>query len=281
VLSDDTATKAGANLTASCIDSKAGLVVLSNRTSFDVCSTVVPHGFSSEATRSIVAAVGGGPHSLLAATLADWLSQMLGVPACAVYGHSDPSDLSHGEDVLSRTVARLPRMDVRTVEASGPAAMVGALRAGTLLIVGAPGGSWFQRRFFGPGARIVAKAPSGTIVVNHSPARIYRVMQPPLAYGPNMRVSDALQLSEGSDVVVAENGKLLGTVKAETLRGARRDLELHQFVDGGLFLSQDDEISEAIDLIATYGGGLVPVVDDQERLVGCVSGADLSIRPLG
>ncbi len=37
-------------------------------------------------------------------------------------------------------------------------------------------------------------------------------MQLPLAYGPNLRVSDALQLSEGSDVVVAEHGKLVGDV---------------------------------------------------------------------
>lgn len=173
-LSDGTATKPGANLTASCIESKPALVVLSNRTSFDLCSTVVPHGFNSEATRLVVAAVGGDPDSLLAATLADWLSQMLGVPACALYGHSDPSDLAHGEVFLRRTVARLPGMDVRTVDVSGPAAMVGALRAGTLLIVGPPGGSWFQRRFFRPGARIVVEAPSGAIVVNHNSTRTLR-----------------------------------------------------------------------------------------------------------
>ncbi len=279
-LSNDGAIKAGSNLAASCIESKANLLVLSNRTSFDLCSFAVPHGFDRDATRSIVAAVGGGPHSFLAATLADWLSQRLSVPASAVYGYSDPSELSAAQDVLDKTTARVPRLDVRAVEASGPAAMVEALPAGTLLIVGAPGGSWFQRRFFGPGARIQAKAPSGTIVVNHNPARVYQVMQPPVAYGPHMRVSDALQLSEDLDVVVAEHGELLGTVKAETLRTARQDLELHEVMDGDMFLSADDEISEAIDLVAPYGVGLVPVVDNQARLVGCVSAADLSVRPL-
>lgn len=40
----------------------------------------------------------------------------------------------------------------------------------------------------------------------------YEGMQLHLVYGPNLRVSDALQLSEGSDVVVAEHGKLVGDV---------------------------------------------------------------------
>lgn len=280
VLSAGDSLRAGSNLSTSCIDSRAGLLVLSSRISFDLCSFVVPHGFDRDATRSIVAAVGGGPHSLLAAVLAEWLSLRLGVPACAVYGHSDPSELIRGEDVLGTVVDHLPRMEVRTVEAPSPKAMVGELPKGTLLIVGASGGSWFQRRFFGPGARIRAKAPTGTIVVNHNPGRVYQVMRPPVAYGPNMRVSDAMQLSEGGRVVVANQGRLRGTVDAEVLKSARRDLELQQVMERDTFLSADDQISEIVAL-ATSRGGPFPVVDDRGQLMGCVTGEDLSCANAG
>ena len=279
-LTDGTATRAGANLSASCIDSRADLLVLSNRASLDLCSVAVPHGFNRESVASIVAAVGGGPHSGLAATIADQLSGTLDVPACAVFGYSDPSELSQAHTVLSRITARLPELDSRTVEASSPAAMVSALPAGTLLVVGAPGGSWFQRRFFGPGARIQARASGGTVVVNHSPPRVYQVMRPPIAFGPKMRVADAVQLSEGLDIMVAERGKLLGRASIGTLRNVRPELEVHQVMDTDVFLSVSDRISDAIDLVAHYGDGLVPVIDDQSYLVGCVSAADLSTKPI-
>jgi len=269
-------TKAGSNLASSCIDSRADLLVLSNRTSLNLCSTAVPHGFSSEATRSIVAAVGGGPHSLLAGTLTSWLSDALGVPASAVVGYSDPTELPGAYAVLDQLAELLPQLPSRTVEATNPQAMVQALPSGTLLVVGAPGGSWFQRRFFGPGARIRAKASDGTIVVSHSPACVYQFMQPPVGFGPKMWVADALLLSEGTDIHVAERGKLLGTVRIEALENARRDLELHQIMDTEIFLSVDDPIDEAADLVALHGDGLVPVVDDQSNLVGCVSSKALS-----
>lgn len=280
VLNGAPAERVGAHLATSCVDSRADLLVLSNPTSFDLCSLAVPHAFDHVATRSIVAAVGGGPHSVLAATLADWLSLRLGVPACAVYGYRDPKEAGAGEEALSNTASRLPRLETRMVEAHSPAAMVGAFPPGTLLIVGAPGGSWFQRRFFGPGARIQAKAAGGTIVVKHNPSRVYQVMQPPVAYGPKMRVSDALELSEGSDVVVADHGTLLGVAAAEDLRAARGGLELLDVIGGDAFLSPEDEVSEVLGLLASHGGSPIPVVDDEMCLIGCVSEADLLSKPL-
>ena len=278
VLSNDRAVRAGANIASSCIDAKADLLVLSNRSSFDLCSVVVSQGFDRDATRSIVAAVGGGPHSNFAATLTDWLSRSLGVPGRAVYGYSEPSDRPNGEAVLGTIAEQLPQLDVDTVEVSSPASMVEMLDEGTLLVVGAPGGSWFQRRFFGPGARIQAKAPGGTIVVTENAERVYRVMRRPLAFGPSMKVRDALQLSEGFDAAVAENGNFLGTVEAAKLRRAPVDLELHQVMDSEMFLSADDEITEAIGLLATHGTACIPVVDSSTRLVGCVSARDLAQR---
>jgi CBS domain-containing protein len=275
-LSDGRAQRSGPNLAASCVESGAALLVLSKRSSFDLSSTATAHGFDRDKTRSIVAAVGGGPHSMLAASIADWLSLRLGVSASAVYGYSDPSDRSKAEEVLRVTLARLPGMDACTIEAPSPAAMVRMLPAGTLLVVGAPEGSWFQQRFFGPGARIRAMASSGNIVVRHSPTRIYQVMQDPIAYGPHMRVSDALKISDGLDVVVAEHGKLIGTVQAQSMMSVRSDLELHQVMDDGQVLAPDDTVDEAVMLTTTRRGILVPVIDAEEHLVGCVSTTDLS-----
>jgi Mg/Co/Ni transporter MgtE len=116
--------------------------------------------------------------------------------------------------------------------------------------------------------------------VNHNPARVYQIMQAPVAYGPNMRVSDAVELSFGPGVLVADHGKLLGVVTREALGVARGDHELHEVMDSGVFLSAEDEIGEAIELIEAYDGGIVPVIDDQARLVGRVSARDLPTRSL-
>ncbi len=273
--------KVGSDLASSCIEARARLLVLTNRTSFDLCSVAVPHGFNRSSTQSIVAAVGGGPHSSLAAELADWLSQKLGVPGRAVFGYTHPHERERSKAALDKTIDRLPGLPGDVVEVPSPAALVDALPPGTLLIVGAPGGSWFQRRFFGPGARIQAKAPAGTIVVTHNPERVFQVMQTPIAFGSAMRVGDALELSEGCDIAVAERGKLLGSVRVESLRGSRRDLELQQIMDTDTFLSADDEIGEAARTMERYGGGIIPVVDSHDRLVGCVSAGDLAVASVG
>jgi Mg/Co/Ni transporter MgtE len=104
-------------------------------------------------------------------------------------------------------------------------------------------------------------------------------MREPVAYGPHLRVSDALRAANGFDVVVAEHGELLGTVHADTMMNARSDLELHQVMVDGIFLAPEDTVSDAITLASPSGGALIPVVDSNARVVGCVSAADLS-RPV-
>jgi len=279
VLTGGTATRAGANIVASCVDARANLLVVSNRTSLDLCSTAVPHDFDRTSTQSIVAAVGGGPHSLLAAILANWLSEATGIPASATFGYSDSTELAQARDVLEQISAQLPTLDARIVQASSPASMVEALPPGTLLVVGASGGSWFQRRFFGPGARIQARASAGTIVVQHHPRRVFQVMQPPIAFGPRMLVADALVLSEGAGIVVAERGKLLGTVTIAALTQARPNLTIRDVMEYGVFFDLTDTIADAIDLATAEPDSLIPVVDSESYLVGRVSLQDLMSEP--
>lgn len=278
VLGGGTAYRADADVAAACIAARAGLLVARNLNSFDLCNVAVPHGFAPETTRSIVAAVGGGPHSHLTAVLAHRLSRQLGIPARAVYGRRQGDEQPQAQAALAAIAADLPDLAVETVEATNPAAMVGSLAAGTLLVVGAPGGSWFQRQFFGPGARIQAKAPNGTIVVKHAPTLVYQIMRRPTAFGPHMRVADAAQLAADQHVIIALDGQLLGIAYSQTLQQSRPDHELQEVMDDPVFLAADEDLSDATELIARHGSP-IPVIDANTHLIGTVGATDLNHPP--
>jgi len=280
VVSGGTAIRASADVAASCIQTGASLLVTRHLRSLDLCNVAVPHGFSPVETRSIVAAVGSGPHSRLAVVIAHVLGQQLEVAVRAVYGHHDATERSRAFEVLDNVADGLADVSVEAVQSPSPAAMVSALPAGTLLVVGAPGGSWFQRQFFGPGARIQAKAPGGTIVVKSAPARVYQIMQPATAFGPHMRVVDARQLADAQHLIVAERGKLLGLIPHRTLAEARPDLELRDIMESPALLSPDEDLDHAAELISSHPGSAIPVVDSRRRIIGTVTAADLARRAL-
>jgi hypothetical protein len=275
VLGGGTAHKADANVAAACIEARAGLLVARHLNSFDLCNVAVPHGFNPDTTRSVVAAVGSGPHSYFATIIAQRLSHQLGILARAVYGRRPGDEQPQAQAVLATIATDLPDLAVETIEAANPAAMVSSLPAGTLLVVGAPGGSWFQRQFFGPGARIQAKAPNGTIVVKHAPIRVYQIMQPPTAFGPHMRVADAVHLATDQHVIVALDGQLLGIAYTQALRQAQPDQELQEVMDDPVFLHADEHLGHATELVTRHGSP-IPVVDAQTRLVGSLAASDLN-----
>lgn len=264
------------DLYQSCVESGAVLLVAPRLISFDLCSVATPHGFDQAGVASIVAAVGLGPHSILAAAVANRLASRLGVPGKAFFGYTSEVERMAGSSALDSISAEVPSLQVQTAQASSPAEMLGSLADGTLLVLGAPGGSWFQRQFFGPGARIRATAPGGTIVVRHSPARIYQVMRPARPLGPTMRVVDALQVAAGEHVVVAEDGRLLGLVTQEALLASRPDLELRELMDEPVFLSPDEFLDDADRLIAARPTATIPVLDRSDHIIGVVREGDLA-----
>ena len=279
VLGGGTAHKADANVAAACIEARAGLLVTRHLNSFDLCNVAVPHGFTPDTTRSVVAAVGSGPHSHLAAIIAHRLSHQLGIPARALYGRRPGDEQPQAQAALAAIASNLPDLAVETIEADNPAAMVSSLPTGTLLVVGAPGGSWFQRQFFGPGARIQAKAPNGTIVVKHAPTRVYQIMQPPTAFGPHMRVSDAAQLAAEQHVIVALDGQLLGIVYTPAIHQFQPDHELQDVMDEPVLLNPDEDLAHATEVMANHGSP-IPVVDAHRRLIGTVTATKLNHPPL-
>ena len=235
--------------------------------SFDLCSVAVPSGFSVDGTTGVVAAVGSGPHSSLAAALTERIGQSLRVPARAVYAHGGSEPTEAAARIVSRIDVQFPDLSIETIGAASPEAMVQALPSGTLLVVGAPGGSWFQRQFFGPGARIKHKASGGTIVVKAAPVRVYQAMEPPTAFGPHMRVADALAVGAG-DVVVAAENKLLGVISAAALFAADADADLGELAQEAAFLSPEETIEHALDLVNDTDSTTIPVVDGSGKLIG-------------
>lgn len=267
VICGDAAIRVDSDPVATCIRTGAALMVSRRLSSFDLCSVAIPSGFSADETTGIVAAVGSGPHSSLAAAMAERIGRSLGVSASAVYAHGSSGPTPAAARILQELEERFPELRIESVGAASPEAMVQALPAGTLLVVGAPGGSWFQRQFFGPGARIKHKASGGTIVVKAAPGRVYQAMGPPTAFGPHMRVADARVVGAG-DVVVASENTLLGLVSEAALDAADPDTPLDALVAKAAFLAPEETIEYAMDLVDDTDSKTIPVVDASGNLVG-------------
>ena len=267
MVSGDAAIRVDSDPVATCISTGASLLVSRRLSSFDLCSVAVPSGFSANETTGVVAAVGSGPHSSLAAALAERMGKSLAVPARAVYAHGGSEPTEEGDRLVRDFDKRFPDLPIETVGAASPEAMVQGLPSGTLLVIGAPGGSWFQRQFFGPGARIKHKASGGTIVVKAAPVRVYQAMEPPTALGPHMRVADALAVGVG-DAVVASESILLGVVSEAVLAAADPDAELGGLAHEAAFLAPEETIDHALDLVNDTDSTTVPVVDGSGNLIG-------------
>ena len=267
VLAGDAAVQVDPNPVDTCIRTGATLMVSRRLSSFDLCSVAVPSGFSAEEITGIVAAVGSGPHSSLAAGVAERIGQSLAVPARAVYAHGGSEPTTVAARIVEKLDEQFPDLSIEAIGAASPGSMVQELPEGTLLVVGAPGGSWFQRQFFGPGARIKHKASGGTIVVKAAPIRVYQAMGPPTAFGPHMRVADARIVGAG-DVVVASESALLGVVSAAALDAADPDTELGDLAQEAAFLAPEETIEHALNLVDDTDRAVIPVVDGLGSLIG-------------
>jgi len=274
----DRAVRSDGDLARSCIAAGATLLVTRRLTSFDVCSVAVPHDFVPGAVRSVVAAVGGGPHSGLAGLIASRIAERLGVPGRAVFGRRTPDPDDRAEQILTEVLRRAPGLAGEVIDAPGPADMVDGFGDGTLLVIGAPGGSWFQRQFFGPGARIIAGAPGGNVVVRSAPPRVYQIMQTTTALGPDMSVADALAVTGSDTVFVADHGILVGTVDRRTLEQAATGRSLRGLVSPGVSVTVDEPVEHVEGLFADDPDRRIPVVDATSRLLGAISATDLERR---
>lgn len=268
LLAGGTARRVGPDLRSSCIEARADLLVSRRLLSFDLVPLAVPHGFHPPSVREVVAAVAGGPHSLFAARVAETLGRALDVPASLVAASPAEDFDDAAESALGRAAASVPLAERRVVRAANPGAAVRALPAGTLLVLGAPGGTWWRRQFSGPGHQLQAGAPAGAVVVRTAPRRCFHDMAEPVALGTQMPAGEALRLTTDAVIPIAEEGRLVGLVRRRVMQAARPDAPLGGLMEAPLFARPEDRLEDAAPLWALLEGAPAPLVDADGRLCG-------------
>ena len=261
------------DLRHSCVTQLIDVLVTRRLSSFDLVPIIVPHHVDLERVEAVTAAVGDGPHSQLAASVGSRLGAALGVPAelATVYRTSDeiPSALAR----LVRLADSYPDLEQRAVSEPTAARLIDSLTPGTLLVVGAPGGSWFQRQLYGTGHRLLVTAPRGAVVVRSAPRRCYQVATDPtgVVLGHHLTVRDALRLMRYPVVPVADEGLLVGVARITTLAGADPALPIAAVMEPPVAIAGTEPTSAAADLRDFFDGSPVPVVDTAGYLIGTIS----------
>ncbi len=257
------------DLRAACLRARADVLVARKLTSFGLVSVAVPHDYRAASVTGIVAAVGGGPHSALAAAVADRLGQALQVTASLASASRSPGEDDSAEAMLAEVGVVAPDLPAKVVRADSARSLVAGLPAGSLLVVGAPGGSWMQRQFFGPGRRLVVRASAGAIVVRRAPTRCFQVMTEGLAFGPAMPVREARRILTTASAPVVDDGRLVGIVLRTALEGASPAQTVGDVIVPPISVRDDAAVADLERMSPEFDP--VPVVDGDGRLRGVIS----------
>lgn len=252
-----------------CVSERADLLVSRRiQSSFDLVDVAMPIDVEPDDVEAVVAAVAGGPHSVLAAQVAHRLGEALKVPASMVSAYPTEGDPMAAEEVVGQITPRVPDIEYRTMATSGMSELVASLPERSLLVFGAPGGSWFQRRLSGPGARLRSHASAGAVVVRAAPRRVFQIMGEPVFVAPMLHAQDMLRIRTESTLAVAEEGRLVGLVRRASLVELQPDTPVAQAMEDPVSIGQLEPVEAARPLQPLFGGDPIPVVDGDERLVG-------------
>jgi hypothetical protein len=232
---------------------------------------VVPYKVDLAGAGAVVAAVGSGPHSVLAARVAARLAEHLGVEGSLISVSPTAEHDAGAHRALERISAEVPGIPYTLVREPNARALVNDLPPDALLVVGAPGGSWLQRQFFGPGHQLVVAARTGAVVVRDAPLRCFHRADAPAALGAGLLVADALLLAVHPVTAVVDDGALVGIVRSSALASAAPGDTVESIMEDAVFLSIDDPIEAAGDLADFLDGAPIPVVDGGGRLVGSLT----------
>lgn len=251
-----------------CIEHRADLLVVRRLAGFDLVDSVVPVDLDPEGVESVVATVAGGPHSTLAAMVADRIGTALGVPASMVSAYPRGGEAVEAAQVVEEIYPQVPDIAYSTVEATDMADLVSNLPERALLVFGAPGGSWFQRRLSGPGARLRSRAQAGAIMVKAAPRRVFQDMGEPVFVAPFLQVADTLRIRPESTLAVAEAGRLVGLVRRARLLELAANSPVGEVMEEPLSIGHAEPVSAAQPLRPVFGVDPIPVTDEEEFLVG-------------
>lgn len=235
-------------------------------------SVAAPIDFNRSAIGSVVAAVAGGPHSRIAALVARRMGEVLGVGAFMACAHRSTEGSERAVSVVESLFPHVPDLEYRVIAADNPARLISQLPPRCLLVIGAPGGNWFQRVLFGPGARLRQSADGGMVIVRSAAARVFQVMGEPQFVSPYHQASDVLRLHSQETLAVAENGSLVGVVRRASLASAGEGSPVSRVMERPRSVRQDRPVSDLAGYASWFGDSPVPVVDSRDRLVGSVTG---------
>ena len=268
LLSEGAPNRISGDLAEACINQRADLLV-SRRFpgAFDLVSVAVPIDFVPANVARVVCAVAGGPHSFLAADTASRIGRRIGVEAEMISAIRPGDDPTEAADVLEHIGLSVPEIGGRVVEVDGISDLVAGLDEETLIVLGAPGGSWLQRSMLGPGARLRSKAPAGAIMVRSAPDRVFRWMGDPVFVSPLRLADDTLLFHPEKVLAVADEGMLIGLVRRESLETAGAS-SVGSVMEAAVSAKVDETIAEAMQLEPTFGRDPIPVTDHDEHLVG-------------
>jgi CBS domain-containing protein len=195
------------------------------------------------------------------------LGDAAGVPAKALTGVRPGTPRKDAMSHLA-SIKSITGLEGDVVETENAAALVDSLSPGTLVVLGAPGGSWLTRQFFGPGARLRSHAPAGTVVVRDAAPKVFQRMAEPTAIGPHASVADVLRIATTPTIPVADDRRLLGIARISRLVEADHSAEVGELVEDPPFVAVDDHLESLEELLEFFDHGPIPVVDREGRLAG-------------
>lgn len=275
LLSPD-ATRVTGDLAEACATARADLLVTKRLPGgFDLVSLAVPFDFNPEEIRSVVAAVAGGPHSELNASLGAALGKRLNVETSIATAYFSEEARADAEEMLERIRAQHPNLRTLVVGAADTAGFIKELPDRSLLILGEPGGSFLSRSFFGPGARLKAKAPAGVVMVRYAPQRVFHVMGDPVFVGPLHHAGDTLRLHRQSLMAVVEDGRLVGVVRRDALESAVQESTVSDLMEQPVSVRWDASLDDLVNEFEDFEGTPIPVTDSGGRLVGALAVSEL------
>lgn len=255
------------DLEEECLRHRADLLVSRRLPHSDLTSVAVPVDFEPEAVGSVVAAVAGGPNSPLAARVARRLGEAMGLDASMVCAHRDEEGRDEAVSLIERLYRDVPGIEYRLIEADGPSTLVSQIPDDALLVLGAPGGNWFQRTIFGRGARLRQAAPAGAVIVRQAPPRVFQRMGEPVFVGPLREAVDILRVHDEPVLAVVDQAKLVGIIRREVLEIADPGVPVSELMEEPVSIPAEAVVSDVEEFARSFEGA-VPVVDGNGQLVG-------------
>lgn len=271
-LLSDSPIAVASDLRSASVAQRLDLLVTRGKSGFDLIPTLTPRDVDLDQVDRIVVAVADGPNSPLATSYAARIARLLAVPGFLTTVYRSDGERQAAEERLQRLGRSQPTLEPSVIEARNVKGLLDTLDAGSVLVIGASGGSWFHRQLTGPGHSLLSGAPGGSIVVRDAPQRSFQAMSPAegRAIGPTMTVGDALVVTSDPVVPVAEGGRLVGIVRRSRMTASPSQTRVADHLEAPVALTATEPAEHAGELMTFLDGGPIPVVGPANRLLGVI-----------